>query len=86
MADAKSSRGMIAVDKMGTKVLFLSTKEALFTFPDAATGAVHKLFTNREVRTAAFDLDGDELDFYDQLTRYVEDQSIAGRRGRISKG
>jgi superfamily II DNA or RNA helicase len=51
-------------------------KEALVTFPDPDTGEVKKLFTNREVRTAAFQLDGEELDFYDQLTRYVEDQSI----------
>src|SRR5438309_1907361 len=48
------------------------TKETLVTFPHPATGEVHKLFTKREVRTAAFDLDGDELDFYDELTRYVE--------------
>src|SRR5258707_2581558 len=53
------------------------TKEALVSFPHPDTGEVHKLFTKREVRTAAFDLDGDELDFYDELTRYVEDQSIA---------
>jgi len=53
------------------------TKEALVTFPDPETGEVRKLFTKREVRTAAFDLGGDELDFYDELTRYVEDQSIA---------
>jgi len=33
-----------------------------------------ELFTKRDVRTAAFDLDGDEYDFYDALTRYVEDQ------------
>src|SRR5437764_1164122 len=52
------------------------TKEALVSFPDPETGEVRKLFTKREVRTAAFDLDGDELDFYDELTRYVEDQSI----------
>ena len=51
------------------------TKEALVTFPDA-NGQVHPLFTNREVRTAKFDLDGEEYDFYDALTRYVEDQSI----------
>ena len=51
------------------------TKEALVTFPDA-NGQVHPLFTNRDVRTAKFDLDGDEYDFYDALTRYVEDQSI----------
>ncbi len=53
------------------------TKEALVTFPSPDTGEVHKLFTKREVRTAAFDLDGEELEFYDELTRYVEDQSIA---------
>ncbi len=53
------------------------TKEALVTFPHPETGEVRKLFTKREVRTAAFDLDGDELDFYDELTRYVEDQSMA---------
>jgi len=51
------------------------TKEALVTFPDK-NGQVHPLFTNRDVRTAKFDLDGEEYDFYDALTRYVEDQSI----------
>lgn len=53
------------------------TKEALVTFPHPETGDVRKLFTKRDVRTAAFDLDGEELDFYDELTRYVEDQSMA---------
>ena len=62
------------------------TKEALVTFPDAETGAVHKLFTKREVRTAAFNLDGDELDFYDQLTKYVEDQSIAAEEDESARG
>ena len=52
-------------------------KEALVTFPNPDTGEVRKLFTNREVRTAAFDLDGEELDFYDELTHFVEDQSMA---------
>ena len=52
------------------------TKEALLSFPDPETGAVHKLFTNRIVKTIEFDLDGDELAFYDDLTHYVEDQSI----------
>ena len=53
------------------------TKEALVSFPDPETGEVRKLFTKREVRTAAFDFDGEELDFYDELTKYVEDQSMA---------
>jgi hypothetical protein len=62
------------------------TKEALVTFPHPDTGEVHKLFTKREVRTAAFDLDGDELDFYDELTRYVEDQSIAAAGDQSARG
>ncbi|MBI5364691.1 MAG: DUF3883 domain-containing protein [Planctomycetes bacterium] len=51
-------------------------KEALVAFPDSETGEVKKLFTKREVQTARFELDGEEFDFYDELTRYVEDQSI----------
>jgi SNF2 family DNA or RNA helicase len=74
------------LSEMTDHYLLRRTKEALVTFPDAATGTVHKLFTNREVRTAAFDLDGDELDFYDQLTRYVEDQSIAAEEDESGRG
>ena len=62
------------------------TKEALVTFPDPETGEVKKLFTKREVRSAAFDLDGEELDFYDELTRYVEDQSIAAAGEESARG
>src|SRR6516162_1864988 len=62
------------------------TKEALVTFPHPDTGEVRKLFTKREVRTAAFDLDGDELDFYDELTRYVEDQSMAAAADQSARG
>ncbi len=52
------------------------TKEALVTFPDPETGEVKKLFTRRIVQTADFQINSDELDFYDLLTRYVEEQSI----------
>jgi SNF2 family DNA or RNA helicase len=45
------------------------TKEALVSFPDPETGDVKKLFTDRVVHTASFDLDGEEYDFYDALTR-----------------
>lgn len=62
------------------------TKEALVSFPHPDTGEVSKLFTKREVRTAAFDLDGDELDFYDELTRYVEDQSMAAASDQSARG
>jgi len=59
------------------------TKEALVTFPNPGDGEVRKLFTNREVRSAAFDLDGEELDFYDELSRFVEVRFIElkGRAG-----
>ena len=52
------------------------TKESLVTFPGPETGTVHKLFTKRDVKTVEFDLDGDEFAFYDELTHYVEDQSM----------
>jgi SNF2 family DNA or RNA helicase len=52
------------------------TKEALVSFPDPNTGQVKKLFTNREVKTAEFNIDDEEYDFYYALTSYVEDQSI----------
>jgi SNF2 family DNA or RNA helicase len=62
------------------------TKEALVAFPDPETGEVKKLFTKREVRTASFELDGDEYDFYDALTRYVEDQSIKASEDDSARG
>jgi len=52
------------------------TKEALVSFPDPETGAVRKLFTKRDVTTSTFELNEEEFDFYDALTRFVEDQSI----------
>ncbi|OUJ69895.1 helicase-related protein [Hymenobacter crusticola] len=50
-------------------------KEALVTFPDPETGQVKSLFTKREVKTIGFQIDGAEWDFYQGLTRYVEEQS-----------
>ena len=51
-------------------------KEALVTFPNPDTGEVKSLFTKRKVTTARFNICDDELDFYDALTRFVEEQSI----------
>ncbi|MBI1902591.1 MAG: DEAD/DEAH box helicase, partial [Planctomycetia bacterium] len=62
------------------------TKEALVTFPHCDTGEVRKLFTKREVRTAAFYLEDEELIFYDELTRYVEDQSMAAAKDQSARG
>ena len=61
-------------------------KEALVTFPDPETGKVKRLFTKRKVNTADFQLDGEELDFYDALTRYVEDQSILASAEDSARG
>jgi superfamily II DNA or RNA helicase len=55
-------------------------KEALVSFPDPDTGIVKALFTKRTVQTTPFQISDDELELYDQLTRYVEDQSIKAAR------
>lgn len=62
------------------------TKEALVTFPDPDTGKVRRLFTNREVRTVRFELDGQEFEFYEALTRYVQDQSIRAAADPSARG
>ena len=62
------------------------TKEALVTFPEPETGTAKKLFTNRKVETIDFQIDEDELDFYDELTRYVEDQSIKAEQDNSARG
>jgi superfamily II DNA or RNA helicase len=62
------------------------TKEALITFPDPETGKVRRLFTNREVRTVRFELDGEEFAFYEALTRYVQDQSIRAAADPSARG
>jgi superfamily II DNA or RNA helicase len=51
-------------------------KEALVSFPDPDTGVVKALFTKRIVQTTPFEISNDEFDLYDELTRYVENQSI----------
>jgi superfamily II DNA or RNA helicase len=61
-------------------------KEALVTFPDPETGDVHQLFTRRQVQTAPFQLNPEEMEFYDDLTRYVEDQSIKASEDDSARG
>jgi superfamily II DNA or RNA helicase len=61
-------------------------KEALVTFPDPDTGKVKALFTRRDVRTTEFAMTDAELDFYDALTRYVEDQSIKAAADDSARG
>lgn len=62
------------------------TKEALVTFPDPETGQAKKLFTNRQVETIDFQIDDEELDFYDELTHYVEEQSIKAEQENSARG
>jgi superfamily II DNA or RNA helicase len=61
-------------------------KEALVTFPDPKTGQVQTLFTKRNVTTSEFQITEDELEFYDRLTRYVEDQSIKAAADDSARG
>jgi superfamily II DNA or RNA helicase len=61
-------------------------KEALVTFPDPETGQCKTLFTRRNVRTTEFSMTDTELDFYDALTRYVEDQSIKAAQDDTARG
>ena len=61
-------------------------KEALVSFPDPETGIVKALFTKRIVHTTPFQISDEELDLYDQLTRYVEDQSIKAAREDSARG
>lgn len=56
------------------------------TFPDPDTGEVKTLLTQRIVQTVDFELDMDEWDFYDALTRYVEDQSIKASSDDSARG
>lgn len=62
------------------------TKEALVSFPDPDTGLIKKLFTKRNVQTIDFQIDSDEWDLYDALTRYVEDQSIKAQAANATTG
>ncbi|MDP2823725.1 MAG: SNF2-related protein [Sulfuritalea sp.] len=61
-------------------------KEALVTFPEPETGHVKALFTRRNVTTTEFQISEEELDFYDRLTRYVEDQSIKAAADDSARG
>jgi len=50
-------------------------KEALVSFPDPETGKAKSLFTKRNVKTVDFQIADEEWDFYNELTRFVEDMS-----------
>ncbi len=72
-ADIKSLEE--AVKRQEAPFYLRRVKEALVTFP-SETGVVKSLFTKRVVNTIEFQIDREESDFYQALTKYVEDQSI----------
>jgi SNF2 family DNA or RNA helicase len=61
-------------------------KEALVTFPSPETGEVKALYTKRNVTTTEFQINDEEWDFYDALSRYVEDQSIKAAQDDSARG
>src|SRR4029077_19976661 len=61
-------------------------KEALVSFPDPETGKVKMLFPKRHVQTTEFEMTDAELDLYDALTRYVEEQSIKAALDDSARG
>lgn len=65
-----------ALDQRSAPFYLRRVKEALVSFPDPDTGVIKSLFTRRVVSTIGFQIQDEEMDFYLELTRYVEDQSI----------
>jgi len=83
-ADVKSIQK--AMEDRSAPLYLRRVKEALITFPDPDTGETKSLFTRRKVQTIRFEIDDEELDFYDSLTRYVEDQSIKAAEDGSARG
>lgn len=61
-------------------------KEAMVTFPEPETGIVKSLFTKRKVQTIGFMIEDEEWDFYNELTKYVEEQSIRAAADNSARG
>lgn len=75
-----------AMQKQEAPFYLRRVKEALVTFPDPETGTVKALFTKRHVQTTEFKINDEEWDFYDALTRFVEDQSIKAASDDSARG
>ena len=75
-ADVKSIRE--AMEKRRAPFYLRRTKEAMVYFPELDTEGSwtsKKVFTRRETRTAAFNIDGDEFALYEDVTRFVKRNS-----------
>jgi superfamily II DNA or RNA helicase len=83
-ADVKSLER--AMEERSAPFYLRRVKEAMVSFPNPDTGVSRNLFTKRNVHTVDFQIDDEELDFYDSLTRYVEDQSIKAAQDETARG
>jgi superfamily II DNA or RNA helicase len=83
-ADVKSLER--AMEERSAPFYLRRVKEAMVSFPNPDTGVAKSLFTKRNVHTVDFQIDDEELDFYDSLTRYVEDQSIKAAQDETARG
>lgn len=75
-----------ALEQRSAPFYLRRVKEALVSFPDPETGVVKSLFTKRVVKTIGFQIEDDEWDFYNELTKYVEDQSIRAAADNSARG
>ena len=67
-----------ALDRGRAPFYLRRTKEAMVSFPERqpdGTWTAKPVFTKRIPRTAAFAIDGSELDLYQEVTRFVKRQS-----------
>ncbi len=75
-ADVRSIRE--AMERRRAPFYLRRTKEAMVYFPERRSDgiwAAEKIFTKRIPQTVDFQIDGEELDLYQQVTRFVKRQS-----------
>ena len=75
-ADVRSIKQ--AMDRRRAPFYLRRTKEAMVYFPERqadGTWVARKIFTKRIPRTADFQIDGDEFKLYQEVTRFVKQQS-----------
>ena len=88
-ADVRSIRE--AMERRRAPFYLRRTKEAMVHFPERrpdGTWAAEKIFTRRIPHTVAFQMDGAELDLYQEVSRFVKRQSAkaASRSGPSTAG
>ncbi|MDR2438449.1 MAG: DUF3883 domain-containing protein [Planctomycetaceae bacterium] len=79
-ADVKSLDEAMA--KQSAPFYLRRIKEALVTFPDPKTNKPKHIFTKRKVNTVEFNINETELELYDLLTDFVEEQSVKANQDK----